>query len=124
MIVMDKAIQIVSLTALNVRPAYKVAKAIFPHDGPEIRRSFIASLLPTFLLPVVTNGFTGLRLTSLDYFIGVDCAGTVVGVTGLYGVKGKNEIWIGWYGVTPCARGQGYGRGLLDWTIETAKQRG
>jgi GNAT superfamily N-acetyltransferase len=119
-----QAIQIVPVTVPIVLQAYKLAKSIFPGDAAGVKRSFIATLLPTPLLPVVSNAVIGVRLGFLDYFVGIERTKRVVGITGLYGVEDRKEVWLGWYGVAPSARGQGCGRTLLDWTIKTAKRRG
>ena len=112
------------VTAFNAWNAYKLTKGIFPHDAAGVGRSFIASLMPKAFLPFASKLFSGVKLKSLDYFVAIDGNGKAVGVTGLYCVGGRNEAWVGWYGVAPSERGQGYGKELLDWTIRTATQRG
>jgi GNAT superfamily N-acetyltransferase len=104
--------------------AYKLARGIFPHEATEVSRAFIASLMPKPLLPIASGAFSAVRLKSLDYFLALDGTGKVVGVTGLYCVEDRQEVWVGWYGVAPSERGRGYGKGLLNWTIQTAERSG
>lgn len=51
----------------------------------------------------------------------------VVGISGIYEYPELGEVetaWLGWFGVLDEYRGMGYGREILEKTIEIAKQRG
>ena len=47
----------------------------------------------------------------------------IIGMTGLY-IEGNNEAWLGWFGILPQLRNQGYGKLLLEETIKIAKNNG
>ena len=60
-----------------------------------------------------------------DYFLVYD-KGNIVGITGLYIDEFTQEdgvVWLGWFGVVPEYRNMGYGRRILEKTIELAKKR-
>lgn len=48
----------------------------------------------------------------------------VIGITGLYKGENKKEAWIAWFGILPRLQGNGYGRQLLEETINLAKSSG
>lgn len=89
-------------------------------DSPE--EAYLASLHPdehrTF--------WERSQLKTLEYFAVKDTTGVVVGITGLYTEKIESSeiVWLGWYSVHPLHRGKGYGREILQWTIDEAKHRG
>lgn len=51
----------------------------------------------------------------------------IIGITGIYEDEFTQEadtVWVGWYGVLPKYRGQGYGERILMETIELAAKSG
>lgn len=89
-------------------------------DSPE--GAYLASLYPD----KHQDFWERSQLKTLEYFAVKDIAGNVVGVTGLYTEKIETPdiVWLGWYSVHPLYRGKGYGRAILQWTIDEAKHRG
>lgn len=121
----DTDIEIVPLSVSNILQTYRLAKRIFPKDGFSIVLGHIYSLLPKSIMHMTSPLATSVSMQTLDYFVAYK-KGTheLVGMTGLYAIKDRTEAWIGWYGVDPDARGQHYGKHVLDWTIEEATERG
>lgn len=67
------------------------------------------------------------NLKDLDYFIVKDFnTEKIVGVTGWYteNIDLENTAWLGWYCVDKNERGKGYGKEILNWTVDQVKQRG
>lgn len=62
----------------------------------------------------------------LDYWVAIDDKNAVVALTGFYQLveHAADEIWLGWYCVSPAERGKGFGRETLEWTIAEARNRG
>ncbi len=63
----------------------------------------------------------------LEYWVVIDSTSSeVVAVTGLYQLvkHSLDEIWMGWYCVSPKMRGRGIGKKTLEWTIDEARKRG
>lgn len=62
-----------------------------------------------------------------EYYIAKDENNDVVAITGLYNRlkdNTENEVWLGWYGVVPKFRNVGFGKSVLDWTINKARELG
>ena len=61
-----------------------------------------------------------------DTWVAVNDNGDVCGTTGLYAyTKDENEaVWLSWFCVDPKQRGQGIGKQLLRFSIDTARNRG
>jgi len=48
-----------------------------------------------------------------------------IGITGLYSYfEYPKDVWLGWFGVLPKFRERGYGKRVLLWTMEKAKELG
>jgi len=50
----------------------------------------------------------------------------IIGICGLYSLhkKNNNDLWLGWFGILPEYRNQGYGEKALDWMKNKAKELG
>lgn len=48
----------------------------------------------------------------------------VIGITGLYSLGQVDELWLGWFGLVPDARGQKLGKKLLKFSERKAKEKG
>ena len=65
-------------------------------------------------------------ISKKDYYIVYE-NNEIVGITGLYideFTQEKGVVWLGWFGVVSAFRGKGYGRKILDFTIDKAKKKG
>jgi GNAT superfamily N-acetyltransferase len=123
--IQNKNLEIVRISFLNFRKAFGFAKNIFPDDVFRLFISYFFSQMPKGILPWISKAFSTVGFGHLDYYAAIEkSGGKIVGITGLYAIKGKQEAWVGWFGIDPDVRGQGYGSALLDWTIETAKDEG
>ena len=117
---------IVSLSEENLEEAIKLAHKVFPVDAasenpPE--RGFRKSLSREANL----KSWQGpeLILSRLNYWVLLDEASKITGVTGLYGFKKfPDEVWLAWFCIDPEVRGQGLGRKLLEWTMNKAREEG
>ena len=78
-----------------------------------------------FLLSMLHWCGIGQRSTSLEYWkvFLLRAAGEVVGVSGLYRQPGMAEIvcWIGWFGIRPRFRRQGFGKRAMYALIDFAR---
>ena len=78
-----------------------------------------------FLLSMLHWCGIGLRSTPLDYWkvFLLRAEGDVVGVSGLYRQPGMAETicWVGWFGIRPRFRRQGFGAGAIHALIEFAR---
>lgn len=49
--------------------------------------------------------------------------GIPIGITGLYDYAGyDDESWLGWFGIHPNYQGKGYGKKLLEWSMNKVKE--
>jgi ribosomal protein S18 acetylase RimI-like enzyme len=118
-------IQPVPLSRYYIGNAIKAAEAVFPDEigtDAEPYKMFTASLDPDsyrvmWLDPVKVQELNYWLLTKDD---------DVQAFSGLYHRVGEHpdKLWLGWFGVIPNLRGQGYGKALLRWTISRAKVQG
>lgn len=69
--------------------------------------------------------YDSLKVKDCRYFVAVDQKGKIIGTTGLYHFdKEPTVAWVGWYCVDPTQQGKGYGKKILEWTINKARQEG
>lgn len=115
----------IPLSQDNIQEAIDLVQAVFPtdfatQDSPE--EAYRASLDRENHKDFISRH----HLDILQYFIVRDSAGKAVGVTGWYTetVGPKDIIWLGWYCLDPNERGKGYGREILEWTMNKAKEMG
>jgi RimJ/RimL family protein N-acetyltransferase len=78
-----------------------------------------------FLLSMLHWCGIGRRSTPLDYWkvFVLRAAGEIVGVSGLYRQPGMAETvcWVGWFGIRPRFRRQGFGTGAMRALIQFAR---
>ena len=78
-----------------------------------------------FLLSMLHWCGIGQRSTPLDYWkvFLLRAEGDVVGVSGLYRQPGVAETvcWVGWFGIRPCFRRQGFGKRAMHALIDFAR---
>jgi RimJ/RimL family protein N-acetyltransferase len=81
-----------------------------------------------FLLSMLHWCGIGQRSTPLDYWkvFLLTAGGDVVGVSGLYRQPGMAETvcWVGWFGIRPVFRRQGFGTSAMHALIGFARQLG
>ena len=99
------------ITKKNLKRAINTARKIFPyevHDGlfwPEVAYELsINDKEDDFVYYVATQG------------------DKPVGITGHYPLNG--DIWLGWYGVIPSQRGNGYGNQIFLKTVKIMSKLG
>lgn len=114
------------ITAFNMSEAFSVAKDIFPGDARSVCNSYLAAQMPDWVnarVKAVIRG--GISFQKLEYFaLRENQSRKILGVTGLYALSGSSDVWIGWYGMSEASRGKGFGKALLQWTIEKAGEDG
>ena len=109
------------LSEENLEEAVSVATSIFPEEISHIREVYEVSLRQN-----KSEEYWKTRRI-LEYFVAMDShLDKIVAITGFYQLTehSKDEIWLGWYGVSPSERGKGIGKKTLEWTMEEAKKRG
>lgn len=117
-------VDLAALTPENLDEALSLAGVIFPNIGsteepPNI--VFPASLDPEGHREQLDK----FSIDKLNYWLAQE-NGKAVGITGLYSrtEDPKDTAWVGWYGVTPEARGRGVGSKVFTETIEKARAQG
>ena len=96
------------ITTENLETAIQVAREIFPY---EIHAG-------EFWPEAGYKEAIALNQCNFAYYL-VYVEREVVGITGHYSPEdGKPEIWIGWFGVRPAYRRNGYGTKILEATAE------
>lgn len=104
----------------NYKLGISVQKKIFPDEDGTL--NLLASLNRDLFIEV-----SGLFYIDDDikYYL-VYNNDEIIGITGLYCEKivCRESAWIGWFGVLPQFRGCGYGKKVLEMTIELAKEQG
>jgi GNAT superfamily N-acetyltransferase len=102
------------ISSENLAVALAAATAIFPY---EVREGKL-SLAPAYLEAIEKDW------PHFAYYLVLDC-GHLVGITGHYPPKDEfTEIWLGWFGVMPSFRGQGYGTKILRETCRIVASLG
>ena len=102
----------------NVALAIKIQNNIFPNENGAI--NLICSFDKELKKKLYGDQW---RETTNFYMCKLD--GMPVGITGIYiYYEYPEDGWCGWYGVLPEFRGKGYGRQILDWTINQAREMG
>ncbi|MBI2068852.1 MAG: GNAT family N-acetyltransferase [Candidatus Yanofskybacteria bacterium] len=115
------------LSERNIEEATELAHSVFPEDAKKERKpgdAYRASLEPRKYLDFYKQ--EGYNLLLLEYYIAREPSDKIAGVTGFYqrDIDPKDIAWLGWYCVDPQFRGKGYGREILEWTIDKAKEKG
>jgi GNAT superfamily N-acetyltransferase len=109
------------LSKENLKEALELAQKLFPDYIDRIEKVYEVSLEKNMVDPYWKTR----RI--LEYWVGVDTiSGKIVVITGFYQKTehDADEIWLGWFGVNPEIRGRGIGRQTLEWSINTARERG
>lgn len=102
----------------NVELAIKIQEKIFPNENGAI------NLICSFDQELKKK-FYGDQWREKTYFYICKVDGIPVGITGIYVYHEYPEDgWCGWYGVLPESKGEGYGKRILTWTINKAKDMG
>ena len=96
----------------NIDIAVEIQKIIFPMDPGEKA------------LRIAANNKCYSDLSMLKYWL-VENKGKVIGICGLYSYKSTpKDVWLGWFGVLEDERGKGYGKEILNYMIQSAKDLG
>lgn len=107
------------ITRENIDEALSVVKNIFPSDEEHFTRHYNE---------YVSKDISYWKYVRCwKYFCVKDDNNRIVAVTGIYNESDKHpddEIWLGWFGVSPEFRGKGIGREVLVWTMNLAKDLG
>lgn len=103
----------------NLELAIKVQRLIFPKESGAL--NIKASVDKKFIEEVYGSNFR----KSVDFWLCRDEKNDVVGITGIYTYfEYPDDAWCAWYGVLPESQGRGYGKKILLWTMEKAKEMG
>ena len=107
----------------NIEEAIALAHLVFPNDvggADDAALAYVASLDPDKHRDL----WEGWDSKSLEYWV-VREGENIVGATGLYTrtIDQNDVVWLGWYFVAPSRRGEGYGRKILEWTMNEARER-
>lgn len=101
----------------NYKEAIEIQNKIFPHEDGTL--NILASLNRDLFMKE-----TGLFYEddNVKYYIAL-IDEEPIGITGIYRYQ-ENEAWLAWFGILPKYQQNGYGKKLLEETIEIAKKQG
>jgi predicted acetyltransferase len=103
----------------NLELAIKIQKTIFPKENGSLNLK--ASVDKSLVENVYGRNFS----KSVDFWICKNEKNNHIGITGTYSyLDYPEDAWCGWYGILPENRERGYGKKLLLWTMEKAKEMG
>lgn len=113
------------LSSENINEATKLVKSVFPDDfnGQEGIDAYNSSLDKE----KYKSFFDDHHLETLEYFVVKNSSSeNIIGVTGLYtrNIDTQDIIWLGWYCLSAQERGKGFGREILEWTMNIAREKG
>lgn len=100
----------------NYKDAIRVQNMIFPHENGALN---ILASLDRSLFMNKTNLFY--PDDGVKYYLAY-VGEKIVGITGIYNVD--NEAWLAWFGILFDLRNRGYGKQLLEETMNLAKRNG
>ena len=98
---MEKYLKSELITEKNIVEALAVQNAIFPRENARV------NFLESFAERKMADGHSEFVK---EYFLVRNDMGKAVGIWGHYLVdNNRDELWLGWYGVIPTERREGYG---------------
>lgn len=109
----------------NIDEAIALVYSVFPYEfgtGDSPEEAYRASLDRVDHKDFIKSH----NLKDLNYFVVRDSdSEKIVGVTGWYteNIDSENIAWLGWYCVDKNKREKGYGKEILNWTIEQVKEK-
>ncbi len=119
-----KNISIEDLTVQNLYETIFLVRSIFHYEKP-FRAPFLftLSVLPKWMKKIV---FPFLKVEQLEFMVLVDNKDKkIIGTTGLFRMKDDpiDIQWLGWFCVSKHEEGCGFGKKMLNFTIEKAKEK-
>ena len=75
---------------------------------------------------VIDRSNAAAMYTDARYWVALDDANNVIGVTGIYGLANdlQEHSWLGWFAVKPELHGQRAGEKMIEFTTEEARKAG
>ena len=101
----------------NFKDAIKLQKKIFPNEDGTL--NILASLDRDLFMNITEMYYED---DNIKYYIAY-INEKQIGITGIYRYQ-KNEAWLGWFGILPKYRNKGYGKLLLEETMNLARKLG
>ncbi|MGG5460449.1 GNAT family N-acetyltransferase [Clostridium sp. B9] len=116
--------KIIPLSKKYYKKASKLVDSVFFDEDYTPSKELKASLSKKYLKKFQKHHDSD--VLSLKYYIAIDNLKSIIGIIGLYTIKNdsKDNIWLGWYCVSPDYRGKKIGKTLLEFAIEEAKRQG
>lgn len=110
--------RIQKLSEKTLESAVKLLEMVFPYETDP-------RLWPTASVDSIAYHelFLEHGVDRLQYWVLCD-KGQVIGMTGLYTYKDKDDAWLGWFCIDPEQRSRGLGSRLLKFSINKAKEWG
>lgn len=114
----EAKIKLIKVDSNNVKEAIKIQNQIFPSEqGGAL--DIMSSLDKDFIKEALGYSYD---YRALYYLAMLD--DKAIGITGLYCYDNHKEAWLGWFGVLEQYRGKGYGKILLEQSINLAREKG
>ncbi len=103
----------------NCIQAIRIQNAVFPHENGAV--NILASMDRDLFTERTGVVYPDHRIR---YWLAEEDH-AYVGITGLYSYDSDPEtVWLGWFGILPEYRSKGYGRQVLEKTMEKAQAEG
>jgi len=120
------SLPIIPLTPEFIPSARRLVNRIFPVQTLAERLSFWAYLHKHSLFVRIGFLLFGIKDIISMWGISREESTEVIAVTGLYSCRkdASEAVWLDWFCVAPEERGAGIGSGLLDFSIEKARETG
>jgi GNAT superfamily N-acetyltransferase len=108
------------LSPMTLKAAKNLRDKVFKDDIEEIEKNLLlASLDPIKYKKVYEEN----EVLSLSYWVAKDnISKQVIGLTGIYTEKNDDNCWLGWFCIEEDYRKKGFGKQLLEFSIQQAQK--
>jgi len=110
------------LTYLSLKEAENLRNKIFKNDLEDIEKGLLLASLDTTRYKTICEEN---EVRTISYWVAKDVkSGKVIGLTGIYTEDVDKSCWLGWFCIDEAYRGKEFGKRLLEFSIEQAKNMG
>ena len=113
---------VVPLSHITLKEAENLRDRIFKDDLEDIEKGLLLASLNTTQYKKICEEN---ELRTISYWVAKDItSGKVIGLTGIYTEDEDESCWLGWFCIDEEYRGKEFGKKLLEFSIEQAKNMG
>jgi len=111
-----------ALSYITLKETENLRDRIFEDDLEDIERGLLLASLDTTQYKKICEENT---VSAVSYWVAKDIeSGKVIGLTGIYTEDEDESCWLGWFCIDEEYRGKEFGKKLLEFSIEQAKNMG